>query len=227
MQGGRNFNVEPFMSLSQNENVMIVGAHVSHPASNASKNCPSVAAVIGSFDAELTQYPGSARIQSILRRVQDNQGHLKYHLDPQIQDLQEMMEERIAVWQAKHAGSPPRIIFYRDGMNIMKGQFIDSEVQSIVTAEATAILMAIEAKAPGVQPSLSYILVNKHSVAGDDYERNVEAYLAEQSITRVSPALNHATQSRYDYHIMPQLENSVPVQVDYAALVSLKNKHLN
>ena len=227
IQGGLNFNVKPFIPPFQNEKTMIVGAHVSHPASNASKNCPSVAAVVGSFDAEFTQYPGSARVQSTIRRVQDKQGHLKYYLDPQIQGLQEMMAERIAAWQTKHAGSPPHIIFYRDGMNIMKGHSIDSEVQRIVTAEAKAILMAIEAKAPGDQPSLSYILVNKHSVAGDDYGRNVEAYLAEQNITRFSPALDHATKSRYDYHIMPQVENSVQVQVDYAALVSLKNKHLN
>ncbi|KAG9188949.1 hypothetical protein G6011_05817 [Alternaria panax] len=228
LHGGRNFKINEPESLSasnlpQGCKLMIIGAHVSHPPPNAAKNCPSVSAMVGSVDNEFTQYRGSARVQSTIRPVQDKKGNLKQHHDPQIQDLQAVMEERITAWQAKHTDTTPHIIFYRDGMNIVKDQFIDSEVESIVRAETEAVSRAFTTMMPGAKPSLSYILVNKRSVAGDMYGRDMKTYLNEEGIVRFSLMTDPASKNRFDYHVMPPAKGTSQLKLDFEAVT----RHLN
>lgn len=83
---------------------MVVGADVTHPTGGAIMGCPSIAAVVASTDNDFMNYPGSMRLQEGRKEM--------------IDDLKEMLLERLDAWSQNHEGKlPNRIIFYRDGVS--------------------------------------------------------------------------------------------------------------
>jgi hypothetical protein len=145
--------------------LMIVGAHVSHPGSGASKYCPSVAAVVASTDKDAVKYPGSSRMQPTSKQV-SKKGNGEANIwvpNPSIQKLKEMMIERFQAWKGKGNGRipPSGVVFYRDGL-VYAEETSANNPKNICEAESHAITTAFNEVFPNktVVP-VTYVIVNK------------------------------------------------------------------
>jgi len=95
-----------------NEQVIIMGADVTHPgADQQDSGKPSIAAVTGSLDPLASKYACEIRIQK------SKQEH--------IEDMENMVYNLLLKFfrynKGTSSGKPQRIIFYRDGVS--EGQF--------------------------------------------------------------------------------------------------------
>lgn len=83
---------------------IIIGADVAHPTGSARPGCPSIAAVVGSTDANYLHYPGSMRLQVSREEF--------------ITDLADMVKERLIDWADENKRRlPANMLFYRDGVS--------------------------------------------------------------------------------------------------------------
>ncbi|KAI0828161.1 Piwi domain-containing protein [Trametes gibbosa] len=107
--GGVNHELgERNMAWLRREPTMLVGMDVTHPGSGTVRGTPSIAAVVGSVDKYMAQYPASLRLQESKKEM--------------ISDLHSMMEERLVAYRDKNKGVlPSRVLVYRDGVS--EGQF--------------------------------------------------------------------------------------------------------
>ena len=81
---------------------MMVGIDVAHPCAGTLRGTPSIAAVVASVDENFVQFPASLRIQRCIGMDQ----------------LKDMMVERLEVYQKKNNGRlPDRIFIYRNGVS--------------------------------------------------------------------------------------------------------------
>ncbi|KAJ4377709.1 hypothetical protein N0V83_000538 [Neocucurbitaria cava] len=184
MHGGQNFKIEPAqMSLPEGTGLMVVGAHISHPGPDAAQSCPSVASVVSNLDQKLTVFPGSVRL------------HHNPHTEPVVFELRGLMIERCKAWKDKNKGLVPRVIFYRDGLDIIQKDVIDK----VVKHEMEIIASAIKSEfADEEKPHLTYVVANKHhikSTYGSNKDKILKANQIETSRTDES--------SRYTYYVMP------------------------
>ncbi|PNS16428.1 Protein argonaute [Sphaceloma murrayae] len=122
---------------------MFIGIDVTHPAPGSTKATPSIAAVVANTNDHLAQWPGSLRRQAVSR-------------EEMVDSLQEMVVERLRLWQKVNKGSlPNRIIVYRDGVS--EGQF-----PLVLQHERPGIAAAIKQMYTGKpQPRLAIITVTK------------------------------------------------------------------
>lgn len=86
---------------------MVVGMDVTHPSPGSATGTPSVAAVVASVDDTFAQFPVSLRAQLGGQEM--------------IEDLTEMMVERLQEYRTANKALPKRIIIYRDGVS--EGQY--------------------------------------------------------------------------------------------------------
>jgi hypothetical protein len=181
MAGGTNYehqlqelakSLKNFSLSRDHPNVMVVGAHVSHAGSGGVKHCPSVAAVVASSSTLATHFPGSARLQSRLRKTMQDPAkcNMEYIIEnPQIIELQAMMKERFEAW--KLSDKPPTVLFYRDGLvyddPAIQGHSESLEGQdkqaNIIIEEMAAIKKAYREVFDTELTKLSYVLVNQNS----------------------------------------------------------------
>lgn len=113
MLGNVNFNtISPFHDIKKLEQIMYVGAHLSHPESRATEYTPSVASVVASLRSEPILYPGSARLQTTVREIHGG----KIIVEDQIQELEAMIVERFQAWRDENGSDthPLAVVFYRD-----------------------------------------------------------------------------------------------------------------
>ncbi|KAF8523721.1 Piwi-domain-containing protein [Hysterangium stoloniferum] len=89
------------------EITMLVGMDVTHPGPGSLKGTPSIAGVVASYDVDHTLYPASLRLQESKKEM--------------IDDLSNMMLERLRHFSMKRKSLPSRIIVFRDGVS--EGQF--------------------------------------------------------------------------------------------------------
>ncbi|KAG1761419.1 ribonuclease H-like domain-containing protein [Suillus occidentalis] len=89
------------------KSTMLVGMDVTHPGPASKAGTPSIAAVIATIDKYYAQCPASLRCQSSKQEM--------------IDDLTEMMLERLRAYKKKSGYLPERVIVYRDGVS--EGQF--------------------------------------------------------------------------------------------------------
>ncbi|KIW18991.1 hypothetical protein PV08_03281 [Exophiala spinifera] len=114
---------------------MILGIDVTHAGALAMSGAPSIAAVVGSVDAEFSQWPASLRENPL---VQDQDGKKKSN--EQVTDLKDMVMERLrGYYDANKQQLPQRILVYRDGLS--EGQFKICEEQELpqITAAIEAV----------------------------------------------------------------------------------------
>ncbi|KAA8895278.1 Piwi domain-containing protein [Sphaerosporella brunnea] len=107
--GGTNHILQPAqLGDLKGGTTMIVGCDVTHPSPGSLKGTPSIAGVVASYDAVFSQYPASLRLQKTKQEM--------------IDEMKEMMMERLKLWNRKNGGRyPQKIIVYRDGVS--EGQF--------------------------------------------------------------------------------------------------------
>lgn len=101
--------------------MMIIGADVTHPASQSTPGTPSIAAVVANVDAHFSKYPGSMRLQTPKQEVR---GPVRFprsvteRCTQVISELGAMVYERLKVWlEWGNAQLPRSILLYRDGVS--------------------------------------------------------------------------------------------------------------
>lgn len=91
-----------------NEQVIIMGADVTHPgADQQDSGKSSIAAVVGSVDPRASQYCCEIRIQKSKQEYIEDMENMVYNL----------LRKFNRVSGATSTGKPQRIIFYRDGVS--------------------------------------------------------------------------------------------------------------
>ena len=121
---------------------MVVGIDVTHPSPGSIEGAPSIAGVVASIDSQYAQFPASIRAQKSRQEM--------------VQYLQDMVEERLKLWQKKNRNAfPANILVYRDGVS--EGQY-----ETVLTEELPAFKKAFEKLYPvKQQPKLTIIIVGK------------------------------------------------------------------
>jgi hypothetical protein len=105
---GVSHKVPNVLTKPLDNNTMLVGIDVTHPSPGSSKTAPSIACAVASVDEHLFQWPGSVRTQTGRQEM--------------VAGLEEMVLERLSLWQKKHQNKlPTKIVIYRDGVS--EGQY--------------------------------------------------------------------------------------------------------
>jgi hypothetical protein len=178
MHGHCNFHVDnsgpgSAVGSSPESAIMVVGAHIARPGPGASEYCPSVAAVVASTNRNMVLFPGSARVQSSIRLIEQSNGRLIHHKEPHILELEVMMHERLKAWKKTHADLIPQIIYYRDGLEIVKHGVLDGKMKAVVDDEMAAIQKAAQAVLGDENLTITYVLVNKSSESASPYGHDI------------------------------------------------------
>ena len=107
--GGANQVLDPKeLGIIGQGKTMLVGMDVTHPSPGSSANAPSVAGMVASVDASLSQWPAEIRVQRSREEM--------------IQDLSDMLKAHLKRWARSHKNAyPDNIIVYRDGVS--EGQY--------------------------------------------------------------------------------------------------------
>lgn len=132
---------------------IVLGADVGHAGTGSSPGAPSVAAVVGSVDSEFMQFPGSMRLQPKGQEF--------------IQELADMVVERLLNWHSKHGKLPTRVLFYRDGVS-------ESQYEAVRAHEIPQIKDAFYVARTyldtNTRPSLEAIKANRTTTTNDPFE---------------------------------------------------------
>lgn len=120
--GGHNHLLDDKdMKWLKQKRTMIVGADVTHPGPASVDGTPSIAAVVASIDGHFVQYPASLRLQETKKEVRvcgTRTGGLLTCFSQMISDLDEMMVERLQLWQKRCNNLlPERVFMFRDGVS--------------------------------------------------------------------------------------------------------------
>ncbi|KAJ3223159.1 argonaute 1 [Chytriomyces hyalinus] len=118
---------------------IIFGADVTHPAPG-SASTQSIAALVGSMDAQCSRYAAAIRVQKGRQEM--------------IQDLSSMVVELLKTFYQTCGAKPERICFFRDGVS--EGQFPE-----VLKAEIEAIRIACTTLEASYHPTVTYVVVQK------------------------------------------------------------------
>jgi len=123
---------------------MMVGIDVTHPGPGSREGTPSIAAVVASVDDSFVQFPASLRIQQTKKEMLD--------------ELKDMLIERLLIYEKKNKTLPARIIVYRDGVS--EGQF-DSVLQEELPQILDAFKMMSTKQRGKYKPQVSIVICGK------------------------------------------------------------------
>jgi hypothetical protein len=141
--GGISHSVANTVIAPVDNNTMIVGIDVTHPSPGSADGAPSIACLVASVDPAMFQWPGSIRTQKGKQEMVDA--------------LEEMMIERLKLWQKKNEQRlPTKILVYRDGVS--EGQY-----QSVLNLELPCLEKAFDKLygAKAKHPKIAIIIVGK------------------------------------------------------------------
>lgn len=145
--GGLNHLLdERAMKWLTKKKTMMVGIDVTHPGPGSREGTPSIAAVVASVDDSFVQFPASLRIQQTKKEMLD--------------ELRDMLVERLLFYEKKNKALPLRIIVYRDGVS--EGQFdtvLQEELPQIL--EAFKKLSTKARNLSNYKPQVSIIICGK------------------------------------------------------------------
>ncbi|KAF2740119.1 stem cell self-renewal protein Piwi, partial [Polyplosphaeria fusca] len=133
--------------LPKRNTTVIFGADVTHPPAGSMVGYPSIACVVGSVDNNFQNYPGSMRLQAGRQE--------------RIEDLNEMVEERLEAWYA-HRGRKPfptSILFYRDG--ISESQFAECKEKEVAAIRTGFSAFATKHDNPTASCKVTFVVVGK------------------------------------------------------------------
>lgn len=140
--GGTNHTVNLAKMSPLDNKTILFGIDVTHPSPGSAESAPSIAGVVGSIDTMFSQYPASMRVQKGRQEM--------------VEQLDEMIVERLQLWQKRNRGLPNKVIVYRDGVS--EGQY-----KLILEQEYPAFVRAFN-KVYGAEskhPKISIIVVGK------------------------------------------------------------------
>jgi hypothetical protein len=139
--GGVNHTLDtPSSGLLAQGKTMVVGIDATHPSATDCEGFPTVAAIVASSDARLGQWAGESRIQTSKKEILEN--------------LEEMILNRLRRWQTVNKALPTSILVYRDGVS--EGQY-----QEVIGEEMRALRSAIKKLYQGSSPKITFIVVTK------------------------------------------------------------------
>lgn len=140
--GGISHTVANTVMKPIDNNTMLVGIDVTHPAPGSSEGAPSIACVVASVDQHMFQWPGSIRTQTGRQEM--------------VGALEDMVHERLDLWQKKNGRLPSKIVIYRDGVS--EGQY-----ELVLTQELPSFEKAFEKRygAKPKWPKVAIIIVGK------------------------------------------------------------------
>ncbi|CAL1702590.1 unnamed protein product [Somion occarium] len=147
--GGINHLLDPqSMKWMSSVSTMLVGIDVTHPSPTSIKGTPSIAAVVASVDKDFVQFPASLRPQ--------RNKNINKNAEEMVQDLTEMMIERLLLFQKRNNNAlPQRIIVFRDGVS--EGQY-----DLVLRHELPRLLDAFKKLKGGqYRPKLSIVICGK------------------------------------------------------------------
>ena len=119
--GGVSHKIPGVLSKPLDNNTMLMGIDVTHPSPGSSEGGPSIAAVVASVDENLFHFPGSVRTQKARQEMVGNKEKKEGPMKQTVDNLAEMVLERLDLWRRKHGKLPTKIVLYRDGVS--EGQY--------------------------------------------------------------------------------------------------------
>ncbi|KAF9476154.1 QDE2 protein [Pholiota conissans] len=179
--GGNNHLLEDrAMRWLTKKKTMMVGIDVTHPGPGSRDGTPSIAAVVASVDDDFVQFPASIRIQETKKEMLD--------------ELREMMIERLLVYEKKNKALPARIFVYRDGVS--EGQF-----DTVLKEELPQILDAFKKLSSrdrkNYRPSLTILICGKRHHAR--FWPTTSQYASNNGNTRPGTVVDKGVTGVFDF----------------------------
>lgn len=143
------------------KSTMVIGADVVHPPGGAAPGFPSIAAIAASDGSEHDNFPGSMRFNPARQEV--SFGNLsRGNITDQsqiIEELEDMVVERLKAYHTKNKHLPQNIVFYRDGVS-------DGQYAAVSKDEVRKVRLACERavnviKVPMPPVNITFIIVQK------------------------------------------------------------------
>jgi hypothetical protein len=119
--GGVNHALKEEQMKPLDAQTIVFGIDVTHPSPGSAESSPSIAGIVASVDATFSQYPASIRTQKGRQEM--------------VAELEEMILERLRLWQKRNRRLPSKVIVYRDGVS--EGQYrlvLEQEYPSFIAA---------------------------------------------------------------------------------------------
>jgi len=138
LQGNNMSLQQGYLPFLQEAPTIVFGADVTHPGIGDEN--PSIAALVGSFDAKATKYATSIRFQASRMEI--------------ISALKDMVQELLKIFYKETRKKPGRILFYRDGVS--EGQF-----EEVLNHEVDSIRKACTALEATYKPTITFVIVQK------------------------------------------------------------------
>ena len=152
--GGVNYALSKNPPI-MNRNGLVMGADVTHPPPRDGSQRPSIAAVVGSTDPDVSQFNVEIRLQE--RVAKEVEGKLKGRVVEEIKEMENIVDSLLSKFHQKRQRYPDQIIYYRDGVS--DGQFL-----AVLKHELSAIRRAcakIEKINHGYKPKVTFIIAQK------------------------------------------------------------------
>jgi hypothetical protein len=153
MLGLKNFKTETLdahIRRHHQQGLILIGGHISQPASESTEYCPAVAALVMSKPDDPSFYRAAARVQpanKLYTQAYDNgilpedackAPRLKKHYHCEINHLEETLQAMFQTWrEARDSSSSnsgpkkPRVVFYRDSCHEIDVIALQNEVKQI------------------------------------------------------------------------------------------------
>ena len=150
--GGVNHALWKKPPIFMNQPVMVMGADVTHPPPRDSSQRPSIAAVVGSTDADVSQFNVEIRLQE--RVAEETEKKSKGRVVEEIVAMENITYRLLFKFKKKVGQHPEQIVYYRDGVS--EGQF-----SAVLKHELSAIQRACTTLEPGYEPKVTFIIAQK------------------------------------------------------------------
>ncbi len=118
--GGINHTVsDGELGILHKEATMVIGIDVTHPAPRSMEDAPSTVGMVASVDSLFGQWPGSIRIQKGRQEIQklrkEGAGEYPEGKEYMVDNIGDMLEERLRTYLRRNDKLPVNILIYRDG----------------------------------------------------------------------------------------------------------------
>ena len=195
--GGVNHRVDwSFLQrYNLSENLIVLGADVTHPGGGAVQGCPSIACIVGSVGSQHDTLLGSMSLQSSKQEVSPlhdtiKSGALMFDWQ-RIADMVKMTRERLLAYADSNNGRlPGKVLFFRDGVSESQYSFECQEEISDIRAAFAQLVEKGKAKAVSKAVKITYIVCGKRTCR--QQQRGCCARL-EQILTTIGQGIIHAS----------------------------------